>query len=488
MIRDNPAPYAAIDAYVERQMHRLHMPGVALAIVEGDRIVHQRGFGRARPGGEQPTPHTPFFIGSLTKSFTALAIMQLVEKGRIDLDAPVRDSLPWFRVADEDASARMTVRHLLNQTSGLPTICGEIPLEDFDDSPGAAERQGRALAAVTLNHLPGAAFEYCNANYILLGLIVEAASGERYADYVQKEIFTPLGMNHTYTSPDRAQHDGLAVGHRYWFAVPVAAPDLPVPHGALAGGMIISCAEDMACYLIAQLNGGRCGLAQILASTGIDAMQAGAVPVHVMGMALGEYGMGWYADHIGRSRMAWHSGTLPHFGAYMALLPQQKRGVVLLFNGCQHWMNPVLTEFGTGVAALLAGEPLPRLPFLGLAPALMRSQLLLPALQAVEVVGTLRLLRRPQAERRWMPYLLLSLLLNLPAALTLLPLLGKRRGYLRLYMPDYAWLALVCGSFALAWSGLRALLLLGARGRAVISRRSTQETTHERDHRIAPGH
>ena len=93
--------YEEIDAYIEQQMHRLNLPGISLAIVEGDQIVHMRGFGRARPGGEQPSPQTPFFIGSLTKSFTALAIMQLVESGKLDLDAPVRRYLPWFSVASE---------------------------------------------------------------------------------------------------------------------------------------------------------------------------------------------------------------------------------------------------------------------------------------------------------------------------------------------------------------------------------------------------
>ena len=112
--------FEKIDIYVEEQLKRLNVPGAALAIVEGDPIVHQRGFGRARPGGEAPSPQTPFFIGSLTKSFTALAVMQLVEAGKVELDAPVQRYLPWFRVADPQASAQMTVRHLLNQTSGLP--------------------------------------------------------------------------------------------------------------------------------------------------------------------------------------------------------------------------------------------------------------------------------------------------------------------------------------------------------------------------------
>lgn len=125
--------YDSIDDYIEEQMHRLHVPGISLAIIEGDKIVHQRGFGKARPGGEAPTPQTPLFIGSLTKSITALAVMQLVEASKVELDAPVQRYLPWFRVADPDASAQMTVRHLLNQTSGLI-------LYGFAVGPGRAGR------------------------------------------------------------------------------------------------------------------------------------------------------------------------------------------------------------------------------------------------------------------------------------------------------------------------------------------------------------
>ena len=250
---------ADIDAYIEEQMRRLHIPGASLVVVEGDRLVHQRGFGSARPGGEAPSPQTPFFIGSLTKSITATAVMQLVEAGKVKLDAPVQRYLPWFRVADSQASAQMTVRHLLNQTSGLPSLSGELALTDFDDRPDATERQARALSSLKLTRPVGAKCEYSNLNYNLLGLIVEAASGETYSDYIQNHIFTPLGMRHSYTSKADAGQNSLAMGHRHWFSLPFPAPDLPIPRGSLPSGQLISCAEDMAHYLIAHLNGGRYG-------------------------------------------------------------------------------------------------------------------------------------------------------------------------------------------------------------------------------------
>lgn len=463
--------YDDIDAYVEREMRRLKIPGASLAIVEGDQIVHLRGFGRARPGGETPTPQTPFFIGSLTKSFTALAVMQLVEAGKIELDAPVQRYLPWFRVADPQASAQMTVRHLLNQTSGLPTWSGNIILADFDDSPGAAERQARALATLELTRPVGEAFDYSNSNYQLLGLIIEAAGGESYADYVQRHIFAPLAMSHSTASPAQARQNGLAVGHQYWFAYPFAAPNVPIPHGALAGGLLISTSEDLARYMMAHLNGGRYGDAQILSSAGIDELHRGVADVSAMGHSLGQYGMGWFADKLGGTKLVWHGGTLPDFGAYLALLPEDKKGVVLLVNVCHHWMNPVLAELGTGVTGLLAGEQPTQLPFVRMIPWALRGQLLIPALQIAGGVATLRRLRRwhldpelrPSRERAWGLHLLLPLIPNLLlSALALRPMLSKRRGYLRLYMADSSWIAMVCGSFALLWSVLRSGLLLRA--------------------------
>jgi CubicO group peptidase (beta-lactamase class C family) len=471
----NSTSFDAIDAYVEGQMHRLNIPGVSLAIVEGDKIVHLRGFGRARPDGEAPTLQTPFFIGSLTKSFTALAVMQLVEAGKIDLDAPVQRYLPWFRVADPQVSAEMTARHLLNQTSGLPTSSGEIDLADFDDSPGATEHQARALSSLVLTRPVGSAFEYSNSNYDLLGLIIEAASGESYADYVQKQVLTPLDMSHSYTSPALAKQNGqavanLAVGHQYWFAIPFAVPNMPIPHGSLASGQLISSAEDMAHYMIVLLNGGRYGDVQVLSGAGIDELHRGVAELTAMGQSLGRYGMGWFVDKIGQTKLVWHSGTNPDFAAYMALLPEQKKGVVLLFNASHHWMNPVLSDFGGGVAALLAGGQPDPFPFAGMIPWMLRGLLLIPVLQIVGVVASLWLIhrwrlepeRRPSGGRLWGPHVLLPLIPNLLVALTLIPMLGKRRGYLMLYMPDYSWIAMVCGSFSLLWSFLRAGLVLRA--------------------------
>jgi CubicO group peptidase (beta-lactamase class C family) len=467
-VPDAASSFEEIDAFIRQEMRRLKIPGLALAIVEGDRIVYRRGYGRARPGGEAPTPQTPFVLGSTGKSFTALAVMQLVEAGKIELDAPVQRYLPWFRVADPQASAQMTVRHLLNQTSGLGMLAGMPVLADMDDSPGAAERQARAFCTLKLTRPVGAAFQYCNLNYNLLGLIVEAASGESYADYIQRHIFAPLEMRHSYTSQAAAKQDGLAVGHRYWFAYPIAIRDLPLARGSLASGQNISATEDMAHYLIAQLNGGRYGDAQILSSAGIDELHRGVAEQEVMGTSVGKYGMGWWDEKVGPTRVFSHGGNVPHFSSYMALLPEQKKGVVLLVNS-DHWGLPfVLPETGEGVAALLAGQQPPPIR-LGFIPWAMRALLLVPLLQLAGVRATLGMLRRwrreparpPGGGRMWRRHILLPLLPNLLVASGLVPMLGRMRGYLKLYMPDLSWILTVCGSFALVWSFLRTGLVIG---------------------------
>ncbi len=464
------ASYDAIDAYIKQQMHRLNIPGASLAIVEGDQIVHNRGFGRARPGGEVPSPQTPFFIGSLTKSITALAVMQLVETGKVELDAPIQRYLPWFRVADPDASAQMTVRHLLNQTSGLSFMASQLVLAELDDRPDATERQVRALSTLKLSNPPGLKVEYCNLNYNILGLIVETTSGESYAEYIQNHIFYPLGMRHSYTSKAEAKQNGLAMGHRHWFSLLFPAADLPIPHGSLPSGQLISCAEDMAHYLIAHLNGGRYGDAQVISGTGIDELHHGMKDYIVLGRSVGKYGMGWFDIDIGQTKTYSHGGNVPDFSAFMALVPEQKKGVVLLLNADPYGLPVITEELGMGVTALLAGQqPAPiQLDFIQW---VMRLLPLIPLLQIAGVFATLRRLSdwrrdpglRPSSGRIWGQHILLPMIPNLTLAAILVYL--RSSGLIRfmhLFMPDLAWIARISGGFAGVWAFLRTGLILQA--------------------------
>src|SRR4051794_6069261 len=158
--RNTPPDFAAIDTYIEQQMREQRVPGLALGIVQGDQIVNLKGFGVADPSGRAVTAQTPFMIGSVTKSFTALAIMQLVEQGKVELDAPVQRYLPWFRVADDAASAQITVQHLLHQTSGLSRATGNQFQASHDMRADVLERQVRSLSTAQLTEPVGTAFQY----------------------------------------------------------------------------------------------------------------------------------------------------------------------------------------------------------------------------------------------------------------------------------------------------------------------------------------
>ena len=159
------ADFRMIDAYIEKELKEANIPGAALVIVEGNKITHLRGFGVAGPDGRPVTGETAFFLGSVSKSFTALAIMQLVESGQIELDAPVQKYLPWFRVAEAEVSSQIKVRQLLNHTSGLSTFAGRTHFASTDMSPEAITRRVRALRKTKLIAPVGERFRYSNANY-----------------------------------------------------------------------------------------------------------------------------------------------------------------------------------------------------------------------------------------------------------------------------------------------------------------------------------
>ena len=136
------------------------------------------------------TPQTPMFIGSQSKSFTALAVVQLAEEGKLDLNALVRIYIPWFRVADGAASGRITVNHLLHHTSGL----SESGIRRVLPSDATTEEAVRSLSPARLTAPVGTKHQYFNVGYDVLTAIIETVSGQRYADYVQSHVFERLGM------------------------------------------------------------------------------------------------------------------------------------------------------------------------------------------------------------------------------------------------------------------------------------------------------
>ena len=255
-VKARPTDFDEVDAYINTKMNELGIPGAAVVVVEGNQIVHMQAFGVADADGRPVTPQTPFSTGSTGKSFTALGIMQLVEAGQIKLDASVQTYLPWFRVADVNASEIITVRQLLNQVSGIPQSIGQKQLANTDLSDSAIETNVQELATIELIAPPGERYEYSNSNYVVLGMIIQAVTGQSYEMYIREHIFKPLDMQNSFTSNTEAQQNGLAVGYQKWFGIPVASPNLPFKRGSLPAGYLGMSVEDFGHYLIAQLNEG----------------------------------------------------------------------------------------------------------------------------------------------------------------------------------------------------------------------------------------
>jgi CubicO group peptidase (beta-lactamase class C family) len=381
--------FVAIDRYVEQQMGELRIPGLALGIVQGDQIVHLKGFGIAGPDRQPVLPQTPFIIGSTTKSFTALAVLQLVEAGKLELDAPIQRYLPTVRVADPEASARITVRHLLHQTSGISTADGNFDLARDDAADDALERRARTLQTVPLKEPAGATFQYANANYDLLGLLIQVASGQPYEDYVQQQIFSPLEMRHAYTAPAAARADGLATGHHYWFGFP-AVMTTPFPRGSLPSGYLIASAEDMSHYLIAHLNDGRYRGQTILSAQGIAELHRPAVTA----FDGNQYAMGWLVGQSGGVPVVWHNGTVPGFNAKMVLAPTGRWGVVALMNASSQLNEARKEAIVDGVVSLLHSRSPQAAPANQIVVVLYAVICIIAAIPLITVVWSALVLRR----------------------------------------------------------------------------------------------
>jgi CubicO group peptidase (beta-lactamase class C family) len=339
-----PMAPAALDAWFDDAVRDAGIPGAAIAVVEDGRIVHEHGTGVADDSGRAVTPQTPFVIGSLAKSLTALMVGQLVERGLVDLDAPVQRYVPEFAVADAAASGAITVRQLLNQTSGMPGDAGTAPLS----SPATTlDAQVRALRPVRLAAAPGAAFVYSNANFVVLGRLVELVSGESYEAYLQDHVARPLGMVDTSSVAATARADGLGQAHRLWFGLPDS--HAPLFREDLApAGFVASSADDMARVLAAELNGGSLGSARIATPATVDALWVGIAPAGPSG----RYAMGWYDGTLDGERLVAHAGSTTDMASFQALVPGRGLGVVVLFNAQSVLYEELHKPDAIGIAAV----------------------------------------------------------------------------------------------------------------------------------------
>lgn len=431
----DPALRERIDAFVESERTASGIPGIALAIVDESGAAHVRGFGDDGRG-KAIGPDTPFPVGSLTKSFTALLVRQAIDAGRLEADAPVQRYLPWFRVADTAASARITLRHLLNQTSGLSRADGIAPL--LQGSTASIEQLAHGLGSVSLNRPVGERFEYSNLNFVLLGAVLQAVSGKPWQELVRAQVLEPLAMTHSHTDRDAARSAGTTALHRMWFGVPVIQ-QLDLPPGFAPTGGLVSSASDMARYLRMLLAGGAAAAGRVLSADGVSHLLAPASPASRSTLLWAEfalrYGEGWFVGPFGAAQDArWHLGNLASFAAWMVLLPQSKQAVVVLINANTELpvkdVNAVMSRLPIGVVNLLRGQPAPQ------GPSLRSAYLPFNAAAALAVIVLAAAAWWAQRARHWIGGVALLVLAD--ALAVALQIAGLSPTLLAAFAPDLA--------------------------------------------------
>ncbi len=345
----NPAAAEEIDAFVTQQIHKHGIPGLALALVDNDQVIFIKGYGKADQTGRPITPQTPFILASVSKPLTAVAIMQLVEAGKVELDAPVQRYITKFRVADPVASSQITVRHLLLHTSGIPATACDTRINAETLAEFVIE-----LQTVKLDAPVGARHNYCSANYNILGRIIEVVSGQSFGEYMQKNIFAPLDMQQSFTSEQEAQQAGLAQGYQWFFGLSVPTHH-PYNSSQLPSGYMISSVEDMSHFLLSQLNEGQYADIGLLSADSIAAMQTPGTDRSNGG----GYGFGWIISPVGDVPTVWHDGVNVNFYSILLMQPETQRGAVILMNsfGIVAYES-AYKEIEEGIARILAGmEP-----------------------------------------------------------------------------------------------------------------------------------
>ncbi len=285
-----------------------------------------RTYGFADLASRRPvTPEVLFEIGSIGKSFTAIAILQLVDEGRIDLDAPVEQYLPWLVIDRRGGDAPIAVRHLLSHTSGI--VAG------VDATPEAAF-QVWSLRDLPTYSVPGERFHYSNVGYKVLGLVLEAVEGRPYREILRERVLRPVGMQATEPVITHETRARLAVGYAYLnddrlgYAGATLAP-APWLQITTADGSIASTADDMCAFIRVLLCRGECPTGRVLSEGAYSQMTT----AHARDGSGDEYGYGLAIHEADGRRLLGHGGGMVGYVAGMETDPEADLGAIVLLNG-----------------------------------------------------------------------------------------------------------------------------------------------------------
>lgn len=354
-----------VDAYLKEYQEKIPIPGFSIAIVEEGKIVFQKGYGVEKEGSKKAmTTHSSLGIGSLGRGFTAVGMMQLVEKGKVDLDAPVIQYLPWFKTANKNFSDQITVRMCLSNTSAVPAQFEAVPSLDPDQS---LAKFVRSLEGYYVKRQPGLAYEFSEEGYSIAGLIISELSGMTYSDYVEKNIFQPLKMTHTTTKPSRFQELNVLYGHEM-----ALSNFIPAERGTIdgnffpSGSEMKSSASDFANFMLMLLQEGQFNGQTFLQTKSVQEIFKSNISFQGLGTMLGgngidiQCGLSWLEMNIENRTIYVQVGNTGTTAAIAGLSRENKQGVVLLFNGdvnrLDRFVYPTLENTVNNVIHILNGE------------------------------------------------------------------------------------------------------------------------------------
>ncbi|MCC3763185.1 beta-lactamase family protein [Glycomyces sp. TRM65418] len=444
-------PHTAIADYLEARFEETGVPGAAYSIIDLQGDTHTYSYG-IDGSGEPVDLGTPFLWGSVAKPVTATAAMTLVEDGLLDLDAPGVDHLPDFALADEAHSDRITVRHLLEQTSGIPE--GTDITDRFEHREDPYGEAVADLADVEPFAEPGDTFEYASANYLVVGAVVEAVTGVSYEEYLRTAVLEPLGMDTAILT--EADAETVPDGHTVAFgqAVPIDTRfDQTGPSYGYLGGTV----TDLERFAVAQLGDG----SPVLSPESLAAMHAGAAEVSDSI----DYGLGWRVDSrnedLGTSTV-WHTGAAPGFAAGVLLLPELDRALVVAQNRYGHFEEGPLIGTMLGAVRMLAGGEAGATSGDPLYPVMLTVLSALVVGSVFLVVWTLARIRKGPKPVKRKGLVIASAVCWALAALAVayvgwvaVPGLAPSRAVFFLFAPDAAWLLAVLGTLGLLVAAVR---------------------------------
>src|SRR5262249_23045476 len=341
-----------LEPLIVQVVEQRKIPGFAIAIVHNQKVVYAAGFGvrNLENKNDKITPQSLFHMASITKPFVATSVMQLVEKGKVDPEAPVVKYLPYFRLNDE-RYATITVRQMLSHLSGMPDVRDyEWDKPQYDD--GALERYVRSLTNQSLIAAPGARFRYSNMAYEVLGDMIAKVSGMTFEDYVRINILEPLGMKSSTLLVNQADPALLASPHvGSESGATVVSKIFPYNRMHSPSSTLYSNVLDMTRWAMANLNRGELDGKRILKDSTYDIMWKPA------GEKWQQIGISWFLGKYREHRTISHSGGDTGFVSNLVMIPDQSIAVVMMSNFDRAALRP-LTNAAIDVALSLNPEPI----------------------------------------------------------------------------------------------------------------------------------